>query len=261
MSFLEAIILGIIEGITEFLPISSTFHLIFASQVMGIEQTEFVKLFDVFIQSGAIVSVLILYGRELIRNKALSVKVLVAFIPTAVIGFLLYDVIKGVFFETNTLMITMFALIGGVFLLVEYLIQKKKLHISDDMSTLSYRHAVYIGLFQALAVVPGVSRAGAVIIGMMILGYKRDESAKFSFMLSIPTIFAASFLDLIQSREVLMEETDMIWLLGVGFVVAFISSFIIVRWFIRFLQTNTLHFFGWYRIGAAIILVLVMAVS
>jgi undecaprenyl-diphosphatase len=261
MTILQAIVLGIVEGATEFLPISSTFHLIFTSQILGIEQTEFVKLFEVFIQSGAILSVLILYAKELIQNKHLAVKVIVAFIPTALIGLAMYDIIKDVFFESEVLMLSMFVLIGLVFFLVEYLIKNGKLSISQHVTMLTYRHAIYIGLFQAMAIVPGVSRAGAVIIGMMILGYKRDEAAKFSFMLSIPTIFAASFLDLIQSRDILMAQTDMIGILAVGSITAFITSLIIIKWFIGFLQTNTLNLFGWYRIFAAIILILVMAIS
>lgn len=261
MTIFQAIILGIVEGVTEFLPISSTFHLIFASQILNIEQTESVKLFEVFIQSGAILSVVLLYAKELIRQIKLSYTVLIAFIPTALIGLLLYDIIKGVFFESYVLMLIVFVCVGLIFFGIEYLIQKKKIQISQHITKLTYRHAVYIGLFQACALIPGVSRAGAVIIGMMILGYKRDEAAKFSFMLSIPTIFAASAFDLIQSRDILLQQTDMINALFVGFVTAFISSLIIIKWFIRFLQTNTLHLFGWYRIFAVIIIVLTVLIS
>lgn len=259
MSILNAIILGIVEGITEFLPISSTFHLIFTAQFLGIEQTEFIKLFEVVIQSGAICSVVILYARELWQNKALAMKTIIAFIPTAVIGLLLYNVVKNVFFESQATMLAAFGIVGGVFILVEYLITKGSIKISKDTSSLSIRDSLLIGLFQCFALVPGTSRAGAVMVGMMILGYKRDESAKFSFMLSIPTIFAATVLDLFQSRDVLFSSMDNVGILTVGFLTAFASSFIIVKWFISFLQNHTLVPFGIYRFIATAGIVAVLA--
>jgi undecaprenyl-diphosphatase len=224
----------------------------FSSKILGIEQTEFVKLFEVFIQAGAILSVVILYAKELIQNMKLSFKVFVAFLPTALIGLLLHKIIKNVFFESDWLMLTVFFIVGLIFLLVEYLIKKEKIRIDLDISKIDYKTAIFIGLFQSLAVVPGVSRAGAVIIGMMLLRFKRDDAAKFSFMLSIPTIFAASFLDLFQSREILLSQSDNFILLTIGFVTAFLSSLIIVKWFIKFLQRNTLNLFGWYRIVAVV---------
>lgn len=247
MTTVQAIILGIVEGVTEFLPISSTFHLIFASNILGLPQTDFVKLFEVFIQSGAILSVVILYYRLLLKDWELVKKVLVAFIPTAIIGFALHEVIKSVFFESNNLMLTAFGVMGVVFLLVEILVKKGKLTVDRNIETLSYKQAIIVGIIQALAVVPGVSRAGAVIVGMMSLGYRRDQSALFSFLLAIPTIFAASALDALKMRDVITSNAQNLNILLIGFVAAFISSYIIVNWFIKFIQRNSLIPFAFYR--------------
>lgn len=260
ITFFHAIILGLVEGATEFLPISSTFHLIMTAHLLGIEQTEFVKMFEVVIQSGAILAVVLLYAKELWERKTLAIQTIVAFLPTAVIGLALYKVIKGVFFESELFMITVFMLIGGVFILIEYLVRKKKLSLNLDTKDITWKKALTIGLFQSLAVVPGVSRAGAVIVGMMILGFKRDESAKFSFMLSIPTIFAATALDLFESREILMESGDNLILIMIGFITAFVSALVVIKWFISFLQSHTLTSFGIYRWAAGIIILILLGI-
>lgn len=256
MTIIQSIILGIVEGFTEFLPISSTFHLIWTSTVLGLAQTEFVKLFAVFIQGGAILAVVFLYWREILSNVSLFKKLVISFIPTAIVGFALYKIIKGVFFESMVAMTVIFILVGIVFLILEYLIQKGKLSIKRDIHDMSYKEAVMIGFFQSLAVMPGVSRAGSVMVGMMSMGFRREESAKYSFMLAIPTILAASALDLIQMREVLAANSSYLSLLMIGFAVATISAFFMVKWLIRYLQSNSLNLFGWYRIVAGIILLL-----
>ena len=258
MNIIQSVILGIVEGITEFLPISSTFHLIWTSRFLQLEQTEFVKLFEVFIQGGAILAVVFLYTKEILNNRQLFVKLILSFIPTAVVGFAMYKVIKGVFFERIDVITIAFFIVGIIFLIVEHLIQKNTIKIDKNISKLSYKQAVIVGLVQSLAVLPGVSRAGAVIIGMMILGYKRDESAKYSFMLAIPTILAASVYDLYKMREVVSQNTDQLGVLIVGFAVAFISAYIVIKWLIKYLQNNSLVLFGWYRIIASIILLVVL---
>lgn len=247
MTILQAIFFGIVEGITEFLPISSTFHLILTAKFLSLPQSDFVKLFEVFIQSGAILSVVILYYRMLLKDWKLVQKVMVAFIPTAIIGFALHEVIKNVFFESEMLMYTAFGVVGILFLLVELLVKKGKLTLSNDLDKLTYKQAIIIGTIQALAVVPGVSRAGAVIVGMMFLGYRRDHSASFSFLLAIPTIFAASALDGLKMREVIMSNTQNLNILLIGCFAAFVSSYIIVNWFIKFIQRNSLLPFAYYR--------------
>lgn len=260
MNYLQAIILGVVEGITEFLPISSTYHLIIASSILGLNQTDFVKLFEVFIQSGAILSVLLLYIKDVVKDKRLLILVGASFIPTAVVGLLLHKVIKNVFFETPLLMATVFIIAGIVFIVIEWLIKKEKIKLKLEIGDLTLKSAILIGLFQALAVVPGVSRAGAVIVTMMIMRYRRDDSAKYSFLLSIPTIFAASALDAFQMRGVMFANMHSFGLLLVGFITAFISSYFVVKWFIRYLQTNTLTIFGIYRlvVGGTVLLSLLL---
>lgn len=254
MDFLQVIILGIVEGVTEFLPVSSTFHLIFSAQLMGIQQSEFMKLFEVVIQSGAIVSVVFLYGRELIRDKELLNKVIVSFLPTALVGFALYKVIKTIFFESQYLMIGVFSIMGLLFILFEYLIKKDRISLKKETKDLTVQDALLIGFVQSLAVIPGVSRAGSVLLGMMLLRYKRDEAARYSFILSIPTIFMASAYDLYKMRQTLTESVNII----VGFLTAMIVSFFVMKWFIAYLKENSLAVFGYYRILLAIILLLTL---
>ncbi len=244
MYYWQAVVLGLVEGITEFLPISSTFHLIWASKILQIPQTEFLKLFEVAIQGGAILAVLVLYG------KKISTKVMVSFIPTAIVGLVLYKIIKGIFFENMILQLSVFAGVGILFLVFERFYKKKNKKIED----LSYGQALLIGLIQALAVVPGVSRAGAVILGMMGMGVSREESAKYSFLLAVPTILAASLYDLWKMRSLLTGQSENIQLLILGSIAAFVGALVIIKWFIGFLQKHTLEGFGWYRLFLAAIL-------
>jgi undecaprenyl-diphosphatase len=258
MNISHSIILGLVEGITEFLPVSSTFHQIFAAKLLGLQQTEFLKLFEVIIQGGAILSVVILYIRELIQDKSLLKMVIISFIPTAVIGFALEKIIKNVFFQTDWLMLTAFLVVGIVFIVLEKRLKSNKIKLNKDIKDLTVKDALIIGLIQSFAVVPGVSRAGAVIIAMIFLRYDRAQSAKYSFILAIPTILAASALELLKSKDILMSNTSNFGLLIVGTIVAFGSSYIGVRWFIEYLKKHSLEVFGWYRlvIGALILLTL-----
>lgn len=251
MNYLQSVILGIIEGATEYLPVSSTFHLIWASNLLNIPQTDFQKAYEVIIQAGAILAVLIIFWKTIINNKELIIKVIISFIPTAIVGLILYKVIKNVFFGSFTLQISVFIIVGLLFIFFEK--QSKKLN--KKLENLTYKEAVIIGLIQAMAVIPGVSRAGAVILGMMFLGIKRDESAKYSFILAIPTLLAASALDLYKSLPILSSHRDELGILIIGFVFAFISAFLVVRWFISYLSKKTLAVFGWYRIIVGIILI------
>ena len=171
MNLFHSIILGIVEGVTEFLPISSTAHLIITSKFLNIGQTDFLKFFEVFIQSGAILAVIILYYKDLVKNKKLQKKVLFSFIPTAVIGFLLYKIIKKVFFDSNILIILSILIIGILFLLIEYLIKNKKIKLTKSIDKLNIKEAIIIGLAQSIAVIPGVSRAGITMFSMMLMGW------------------------------------------------------------------------------------------
>lgn len=248
MNLIHVLILGLVEGITEFLPISSTAHLIITSKLLNIPQTEFQKFFEVFIQSGAILAVVFIYIQYLLKNKKLIKNIIISFIPTAVVGFLLHRVIKNYFFNSLRLIeMAMFG-VGLLFIVFEFLVKKKKIVLKKSIGQLTIFQAASVGLAQALAVVPGVSRAGAVMLAMMGLGYKRDESAVYSFLLAMPTIFAASAFDLYQSKEILFSSANNISILAFGFLISFVFAYISVKWLINYLRKNSLIGFGVYRV-------------
>lgn len=255
MDILNYIILGIVEGITEFLPISSTAHLILFSFLLKIEQTEFHKFFEVFIQSGAILAIIFNYFKFLIFNKNLIKKIVVSFIPTALISLFFYQTIKNIFFENRLLIISMLIIIGAVFILVENLIKKDKIKLIHHLDTMSYFQALLIGTFQALAIIPGISRAGAVILGMLFLKFKREDAVLYSFFLALPTIISAGIYDLykVGYDTTIFNFQNFIYLLT-GLTTSFIFALITIKWFIIYLQKNNLIIFGYYRIILGLIL-------
>jgi undecaprenyl-diphosphatase len=257
MNYFHALVLGIVEGLTEFLPISSTFHLIMTSKILGLASTNFLKMFEVFIQSGAIFSLVFIYLKTLLSDKKLFLNVLYSFIPTATVGFVLHKIIKDVFFESNLLMLSMFVAVGLLFIFIE----KSNLKLSKNIESLTLKQSLLIGLAQAVSVIPGVSRAGSVIVAMMLMGYKRDEAAKYTFLLSLPTIFAASALDLYQGRELLSTLSGSYSLLFIGFFTSLFVAYFIVKWLIKYLSSHTLEIFGYYRLVVATILIIIMALS
>lgn len=257
MSLIHALILGIVEGVTEFLPISSTAHLIITNRLLNLSQTEFHKLFEVFIQAGAICAVIVVYLKYIVKNKPITKKVMVSFFPTAILGFLLYRWIKDIFFESFLLIAASFLIIGIGFLLIEFLVEKKQLRLVQSIKRLNFAQALVIGLAQSLAVVPGVSRAGIVLITMMMMGYKREEAAIYSFLLAVPTILAASFFDLYKNREIVFSNLDNLWILLFGFWISFIFAYLSIKWLIGYLQKNRLTVFGLYRIIIALLLFMV----
>ncbi len=241
MNILHAIILGIVEGLTEFLPISSTAHLVVANRLLAIPITDFVKSFDIIIQLGAILAVVILYLRRLLLDRATFQKIVVAFFPTAVVGLLLYPLVKNNLLG-NLKIIAYALLIGGILMIIfEHTRQSKKAE-----QRISYFRAFMIGIFQSLAIIPGVSRAGATIIGGQSLGVSRKTIVEFSFLLAIPTMMAASGLDLIKSN--ISFNTSEWLLLIVGFISAFITALFAVRFFLRYIENHSFSAFGWYRI-------------
>lgn len=254
MTSIHAVVLGIVEGITEYLPISSTAHLIITSKILNLPQTEYQKFFEVFIQSGAIFAVVYLYLQYLVSHKEVIKKVAVSFIPTALIGFLLYKVIKNVFFQSYYLMIFSLIVIGGLFIVVELLIKNKTIVLKKTINNLSFTEALIIGLNQSLAVIPGVSRAGIVLLAMMIMGYCRDEAAEYSFLLAVPTILGASFFDLIKTDFAVISNGNHFLMLVVGLITSFITAYFAVKWLIHYLKNNSLIWFGIYRVVLAIIL-------
>ena len=251
MDYLNALILGIIEGLTEFLPISSTFHLIFFSKLLGISQTEFQKTFEIFIQTGAVLAIVILYFKTLITNKKLVVNLIYSLIPTAILGFIFYGFIKSTLFDSYYLMIASLIIIGLIILILEKLISKQKIILNKTIDRLTPIEALIIGLVQCLAFLPGVSRAGAVIIIMLILKYKRQDSALYSFLLAIPTIIGAGLLDLYQTNFVF--SSSQLILLIIGFLTAGLTAFYSAKWLISYLQKHSLEIFAYYRIILAIL--------
>lgn len=256
MTLLEVVVLSIIEGITEFLPISSTFHLLFSSQVLGIQFDHFLQTFVIAIQGGAILAVLSLFGKELLRTPKLVGMLSLSFLATSIVGFVVYKLFSQEVFANQYLMIGVFMTVGLVFILYELWLRKRKITLSKSMTALTPKHAVLVGLLQTLAFVPGVSRSGAVILTMMQLGYTRSDSAKFSFLLAVPTILAASLYSLWDGQASVMEESNgwLIILTGAG--VAFIAAYLSLRFLIRYLQTHSLIVFGVYRLVMGLLLFL-----
>lgn len=245
MSVLAAAVLGVIEGLTEFLPISSTAHLILATRAMGIPDTEFVKTFEVVIQLGAILAVVVLYGRRLLIDRSLLRTVLVAFLPTAVIGFVLHDFIKQFLFESLQTILTALAVGGAVLIAFDWLKKNK----AENASPVTVTQAFWIGVCQSLAVIPGVSRAAATIIGGELLGVGRKTIVEFSFVLAIPTMAAATGLDLLKTSASFSGSE---WIaLAVGFLVAFGVAIASITWFLQYITRHSFSTFGFYRIGLA----------
>lgn len=256
MTAWQSVILGIIEGLTEFLPISSTFHLIMVSRFLGIANSPFLELFEVVIQSGAILAVIWLYLRTFLGNLTLSFKVALAFIPTALVGLTFYPLIKTYFFRTEWLMLTVFVVIAFLFFGIEQLVSSGRLQLKRSLAELSYFQVCLIGLAQSSAVIPGVSRAGSVLLAMMMLGFKRADAAQFTFLLSVPTIISASVLDLYHSRTLLLSSPGSVTLLLLGFIISFLVAYWVVQWFLHYLSSHTLRLFAWYRLGLALTLIL-----
>ena len=254
MDIIQAIIIGIIEGFTEFLPISSTGHMIVASEFLGIEQTAVVKAYEVIIQFAAILAVMLLY-RDKINLKEIDLwtKLMAAFLPLAIIGFLLKDWVKEIFvIETVA---WMFIVGGIIFIIVEYFHEDEEKE-SKEVEDVTWFQAMAIGFGQVLSLVPGTSRAGATIIAGMLSGVNRKASTEFSFLLAIPVMTAVSGYDLLKHYQD-FAGADMTAFV-VGFVVAFVVAYITIKLFIVFLQRFTFVAFGIYRIVFGIILLMIL---
>jgi undecaprenyl-diphosphatase len=245
MTYFHTLILGIIEGVSEFLPISSTGHLMLASHLLHLKQTEFQKSFEIAIQLGAILSVVVLYWRALLVNFEILKRVITAFIPTAILGFIFYKIIKRVLLGSNTVVLCSL-LIGGIFLVLFELWHREKECASEELSDISYSKSFIIGLCQAVAMIPGVSRSAATIIGGLILGIKRKTIVEFSFLLSVPTMAGATGLDLMKSGAYFSLEE--FYLLLIGFISSFIVALLSIKWLIHFIKNHTFISFGIYRI-------------
>lgn len=254
MTITQSIIIAIIEGITEFLPISSTGHMILASAAMGIHDDEFVKTFEVFIQLGAILAIAMMYIKRFFRGLEIYMKLIVAFIPTGVIGFLAYDYIKAYLF--NPVVVSVSLILGGIFLIF---IDKKVVNSETklaEVEDMSYKNAFFIGLCQCFSMVPGTSRAAATIIGGVFNGLDKKQATEFSFLLAVPTMMAAGGYDLLKSD--LAFNSDQLIMLGIGSVVAFISAWIAVKLFIKYVSSHGFTAFGYYRIALGVLFLIFM---
>lgn len=252
MSYLQAIIIAIVEGITEFLPISSTGHMIITQSILGVPYTDFVKAFTVNIQFGAILSVIILYWKRFFQSLNFYYKLLVAFIPAAVIGFLLGDYIDALL--ENVVVVAISLVAGGVILLF---VDNWFKNSDEKQKDISYLQALKIGFFQCIAMIPGVSRSAATIVGGMSQKLSRKHAAEFSFFLAMPTMFAASAYKLLKTYEVF--DASNIKVLIVGNVVAFIVAMVAIKGFITFLTKYGFKTFGYYRIIVGLLILILLA--
>ncbi len=251
MELINAIILAIVEGITEFLPISSTGHMIIVSSLLGISQSEFTKIFEVNIQFGAILSVVVLYWKRFFQSLDFYYKLFVAFLPAAVIGFLLGDFIDSLLESVTVVAITL--LLGGVVLLFV----DKWLNTPDEKKEIDFPLALKIGFFQCIALIPGVSRSAATIIGGMTQQLTRQKAAEFSFFLAVPTMFAASAYKLLKNYKSIHSED--ISILVIGNFVAFVVAMIAIKFFISFLTKYGFKVFGYYRIAVGLLILVLLA--
>ncbi|MCC7226360.1 MAG: undecaprenyl-diphosphate phosphatase [Burkholderiaceae bacterium] len=263
LQLLKAFFLGIVEGITEFLPISSTAHLILVGEWINFSSTEG-KVFEVVIQFGSILAVMWVFRQRLIRviagtlrrdpvELSFTMNLIVAFLPAAVVGFLFIKAIKALFYHPSVIVVTL--ILGGVIML--WVERRRKPGVApmvvtaDSLDSITWRQALVIGLAQCLAMVPGTSRSAATIIGGMLVGVERRTATEFSFFLAMPTMLAAATYDLIKNASLLTQADSLA--IAVGFVTAFISALLVVKGLLSYLSGHTYRAFGWYRIALGVV--------
>lgn len=245
MTIFDSIILGVIEGFTEFLPISSTGHLIVASEFLGLDQTAMTKAYEVIIQFAAILAVILNYRDKFtIKKIDLWTKVFLAFVPIGAVGFIFSDYIKTLF--SINVVATMFIVGGIIFLIAEKFFIKETTDSIDDIEQITLKQSMIIGFAQVFALIPGTSRAGSTIIGALFVGLTRKASAEFSFLLAFPVMSAVTAYDLLKHYKE-FSDTSLVTL-GVGFVVSFFVAYITIKLFLKFLEKFTFVAFGIYRI-------------
>jgi undecaprenyl-diphosphatase len=249
MDIFQAIVLAIVEGITEYLPVSSTGHMIIASSMMGIAANDFVKMFTVAIQFGAILSVIVLYWKRFFQSLDFYFKLFVAFLPAAVLGFLLNDYIDAML--ENVVVVAISLLLGGIVLLF---IDKLLDHTGKENDEVTYPKALTIGFFQVISMIPGVSRSAATIIGGLSQKLSRKAAAEFSFFLAVPTMFAATGYKMLKYQMAVGFEASDLSILLLGNVVAFVVAMVAIKGFIAFLTKYGFKVFGWYRIVVGVVI-------
>ncbi len=255
MNTIQAIIIAIVEGLTEFLPVSSTGHMIITQGILGIKSDEFIKLFTVCIQFGAILSVLVMYWKRFFQTWEFYWKLLVAFLPAAIIGFLAGDLIDS--FLENVWVVSIMLVVGGVFMLFV----DKWFNNPEKDQTITYKKSFMIGLAQCVAMIPGVSRSMATIVGGMTQKLSRKTAAEFSFFLAVPTMAAASGYKLLKaftSESGMQLLSDNLATLLIGNLVAFVVAILAIKFFISFLTKYGFKAFGYYRIVVGLLIIILM---
>jgi len=252
INLLQSLILGLVEGFTEFLPISSTAHLIIATNLLKLAQTDYTKSFEISIQSGAILAVVALYWRRYL-DWQVTKRIIIAFIPTGVIGLIFYKAVK--IYLLGDLTVVFWALgLGGLFLIIFELVHKESRTDQAEIKNINFLNLIYLGLFQSVAIIPGVSRAAATIVGGLILGIKRATIVEFSFLLAVPTMLAATGLDLAKSYRAF--SSAQFFILATGFLVSFIMAIFSIRFLLNYIRKHNFIAFGIYRIVLVILIII-----
>ncbi len=255
MTYIEVIILSLVEGLTEFLPISSTGHLIITSAVMGIQEEGFVKNFNIIIQFGAILAVLYIYWRRFLPNLSFYKKIVVGFLPAAIIGFAIKNKIDAILSSVSVVACAL--IIGGIVLvLTDRFFSYKSDSKFKSIEDLGFIECLKIGFIQCFAFIPGVSRSAATILGGLYLGMSRKEAAEFSFFLAVPTLTGAAAIKTLGAIKTI--ESDQITLLFLGVVLSFIFAVLAIKFFISIVSTYGFKYFGYYRIVLGLIILLFM---
>lgn len=255
MTLFSAIIIAIVEGLTEFLPVSSTGHMILTSAALGLNNTEFLKTFEISIQLGAILAIALMYIKRFFRGWDIYKKLIVAFLPTGIIGFLAYDFIKAYLF--SPLVVSISLILGGVILIIIDKHVTSKTSKVEEVEKISIKNAFFIGLIQSISMIPGVSRAGATIVGGVFNGFNKKQATEFSFLLAVPTMLAATGYDLIKTP--LDFTSEQIMLLTVGLITAFIFAWLAVKVFLAIVNRYGFKYFGWYRILVGVVFLILIA--
>lgn len=249
MNIIIAGILGIVEGITEFLPISSTAHMVLVADLMRLAQSEFVKSFEIIIQLGAILAVVVLYGKKYIYDWQCIKKVFIAFIPTGIIGFVLYKTIKLLIGSEQVILGALF--LGGLGIIIFELLYRKREIYEGDVSVITNKQAFVIGLCQSISMIPGVSRSAITVISGLAMGIHRKAIVEFSFLLAVVTMTAATVYDFFKNYN--SFSLDQLDYLAVGFVVSFFTAILAIKFLVNYIKNHSFMAFGIYRIIVAVI--------
>jgi len=244
VSAFDSVVLGFLEGLTEYLPVSSTGHLILGAKILGLESSDFLKTFEIAIQLGAILAVVTLYARKFFVSGIYLAKLLLAFLPTAVIGFIFYDYIKQMLGSYQVVLWSL--VIGGLFLIIFEKWYSRRGEEAGDLVSISFSQAFKIGLAQSISIIHGVSRAAATIIGGMATGLPRKTAVEFSFLLAVPTMLAATGLDIFRSASFIDGRN--LLLLAIGFLTSFLIALASIKFLLGFLNRHSFTTFGYYRI-------------